>query len=205
MLDIIRRNKVEEVGRTTWRLASEGLAVRRGRRPKTIIGPLHIQCNDHGERKYLDQLINDVLSWPYIEPMSKSLNHLDRVSIRLQEIAATDDFAAFIHDTEFARVHLQAPKIVMVLPLVCAHWAIVKGWAEPHYFHSFGLLPAGTVIVYTPRNREELEVCYSLFFESYCFACKFAREKLVRASGPEKPDRTTLEQIPTTDFVTSDL
>jgi hypothetical protein len=186
MLDIIRRNNAEEVCRTTWRLASEGLAVRRGRRPKTIIGPLHIQCNDHGERSYLNQLLNDVLSWPYIEPTSKSLKHVDRVSIRLQEIAATDDFAAFIHDNEFARVHLKAPTIVMVLPLVCAHWAIVKGWAEPHYLHSFGLVPAGTVIVYTPRNREELEVCYSLFFESYYFASKFAREKPVPASCSEQ-------------------
>jgi len=35
-------------------------------------------------------------------------------------------------------------------------------------------MPAGTVIVYTPKNREELAVCYSLFSESYHFACKFA-------------------------------
>jgi hypothetical protein len=24
-----------------------------------------------------------------------------------------------------------------------AHWAIVRGWAEPHYLRSFGLMPAG--------------------------------------------------------------
>jgi hypothetical protein len=186
MLDTIRRNNAEEVGRTTWRLASEGLPMRKGRRPKTIIGPLHIQCNDHGERKYLNQLLNDVLAWPYIEPTSKSLNDLDRVSIRLQESVAANDFSAFIHDTEFARVHLEAPTIVMVLPLVCAHWAMVKRWAEPHYLQSFGLVPAGTVIVYTPRNREELEVCYSLFFESYYSASKFAREEAVQASRTEQ-------------------
>jgi hypothetical protein len=29
--------------------------------------------------------------------------------------------------------------------LVCAHWAIVRGWAEPHYLTSFGLMPAGAV------------------------------------------------------------
>jgi hypothetical protein len=205
MLDIIARNNAEEMGRTTGGLASEGLPMRKGGRPKTIIGPLHIQCNEHGQRKYLNQLLNDVLSWPYIEPRSKSLNHLDRVSIRLQEIAATDDLSAFIHDTEFARVLLEAPTIIMVLPLVCAHWAIVKGWAEPHYLQSFGLVPAGTVIVYTPRNRAELEVCYSLFFESYYFASKIVREKPVQASCPEEPDRTTLEQSGTADFVRSNL
>ena len=32
----------------------------------------------------------------------------------------------------------------------------VRGWAEPHYLRSFGLMPAGAVLVYTPKNREEL-------------------------------------------------
>jgi hypothetical protein len=137
-----------------------------------IIGSLHVQCNGHGDPKYLNQLVNDVLSWPHVESTPTSLNHLDQVSIRLKELAATDDSSAFIAGTEFARVLLTSPTIILVLPLLCAHWAIVKGWAEPHYLQSFGLLPPGTVIVYTPRNREELKVCYSLFFESYHFGYK---------------------------------
>jgi hypothetical protein len=36
--------------------------------------------------------------------------------------------------------------------------------------------------MYTPTNREEVEVCYSLFFESDYFACKFAREEAAKAS-----------------------
>ena len=47
--------------------ASNTLPVRKGARPKTIIGPLHIQCNGHGDPKYLKQLVDDVLTWPYIE------------------------------------------------------------------------------------------------------------------------------------------
>ena len=188
MLDIIRRNNTEEGSITARRFASAGLPTRKGERPKTVIGPLHVQCNGHGDPKYLKQLLNDVLSWPYIEPMPRTPHHLDKVSIRLQEIAATDDSSAFISDTEFARVLLASPTITLLLPLVSAHWAIVKGWAEPHYLQSFGLMPAGTLIVYTPRNREELEICYSLFFESYYFACNFVREKAVQASRPELPD-----------------
>ena len=170
MLNIIRNTA--EVGRlTTTRFTCEALPVRKGARPKTIIGLLHVQCNRHGDPKYLKQLLNDILSWPYIEPTPS--NQVDKVSIRLQEIAAIYDSSAFISRTEFARVLLAAPTIVLVLPLVCSHWAIVKGWAEPHYLQSFGLMPAGTVIVYTPTNKAELEVWYSLFFESYYFACKF--------------------------------
>jgi hypothetical protein len=119
--------------------------------------------------------------------LSASPNHMDRVPIRLQEIAATKDSSAFISDTEFAQVLLAAPTIILVLPLVCAHWAIVKRWAEPHYLQSFGLMPAGTVIVYTPRNREELEICYSLFFESYYCACKFGSLEVGSAWRAKKP------------------
>src|SRR6266446_8399338 len=172
MVNIIRN--IAEAGRlTTTRFACKALPVRKGARPKTIIGPLLVQRNGHGDPKYLKQLLNDILSWPYIEPMPRSSHHFDKLSIRLQEIAATYDSSAFISGTEFARVLLAASTIVLVLPLLCAHWAIVKGWAEPHYLQSFGLMPAGTVIVYTLTNKEELEVCYSLFFESYYFACKF--------------------------------
>jgi hypothetical protein len=181
MLNMIERHNAEKGRLTTTRFASRALPVRKGARPKTIIGSLHVQCSGQGDPKYLKQLLNDILSWPYVEPTSRSSSHLDRVSIRLQGIAATDDFSAFISGTEFARVLLEPPTIILVLPLVCAHWAIVKGWAEPHYLQSSGLMPAGTVILYTPKNREELEVCYALFFESYYFACKFAREKGVQA------------------------
>jgi hypothetical protein len=62
----------------------------------------------------------------------------------------------------------------LALPLVSAHWAIVRGWAEPHYLGSFGLMPAGTVVLYTPRDRAELEVCCGLFSDTYQWACKFA-------------------------------
>jgi hypothetical protein len=205
MSDRIRRNNAEEGSMTTRRLASAGLPARKGERPKTIIGPLHVQCNGHGDPKYLEQLLNDILSWPYIEPMPRTAHHLDKVSIRLQETAATDDSSAFIGDTEFARVLFASPTIILVLPLVSAQWAIAKAWAEPHYLQSFGLLPAGTVIVYTPRSREDLEVCYSLFFESYYFACKFVGEEAVQASGLELPDRKIAEQSGRVDLAGGDL
>ena len=161
---------------------------------KPIVGSLHVQSNGHGDPKYLKQLLNDVVSWPYIEPMPRYRHHLDRASIRLQEIAATRDPSAFISGTEFARVLLASPTIILVLPPVCAHWAIVKGWAEPPYFQSFRLIPAATVIVYWPTNRKELEVCYSLFVESYCFACEFVREKLVPASRSQQPESEIAEK-----------
>jgi hypothetical protein len=53
-----------------------------------------------------------------------------------------------------------------------AHWAIVRGWAEPHYLRSSGLMPAGADVAYTPKDPEELAICYLLFSKSYYFASK---------------------------------
>jgi hypothetical protein len=143
------------------------LPARKGSRPKTLRGPVHIQCGGHGDHKYVDQLVKDVLSWPHIETVLDSQGPSATIPIRFEEGAATLDSAPCISTREFARVLLEAPTIYLALPLVCAHWAIVQGWAEPHYLGSFGLLPAGTVVVYTPKDGGELGICYKLFSAAY--------------------------------------
>jgi len=153
---------------------SNDLPERDGPRPKTISGPLHLQCSGHGDSKYLDQIVDTVLTWPYIEAPAHRNGRPDTVPIRIKDIAATIDPSAFITTREFARVLLASPTIYLALPLVSAHWAIVRGWVEPHYLGSFGLMPAGTVVLYTPRDRGELEVCYGLLSDAYQWACKFA-------------------------------
>jgi hypothetical protein len=164
---------LEMMDRNDVRLAqmgSYGLPIRRGRRPKTMRGPLHIQCNGHGDLKYMNHLVDEVLTWPHIESADPFVRRSNTIPIRLMEMATSSDPSAFITAREFARVLLGAPTIYLVFPLVYAHWTIVRGWAEPHYLASFGLMPAGAVVVYTPRDEQELGVCYILFSDSYHFA-----------------------------------
>jgi hypothetical protein len=161
-LEIMNRNDVKSA-----QMESHELPARRGRRPKTVRGPLHIQCNQHGDLKYLNQLVDEVLTWPYIESAEPFISRSNTIPIRLMEMAASNNPSAFITDREFARVFLGVPTIYLVLPLLCAHRAIVRGWAEPHYLGSQGLMPAGTVVVYTPKDVEELAICSVLFSGSY--------------------------------------
>jgi hypothetical protein len=156
-------------------IGSAGLPARKGRRPQTIRGPLHIQCNGYGDSRYVNQLVDQVLTWPHIESSPPAVSPPDTIRMRVAEMAATDKPSAFLTAREFGRVLLGAPTIYLALPLVCAHWAIVRGWAEPHYVASFGLMPAGAVVVYTPRDEQELAVCHLLFSHSYRFACSFIR------------------------------
>jgi hypothetical protein len=168
-LEMMNRNNVRSAP-----MGSDGLPTRRGQRPKTVRGPLHIQCSGHGDLKYLNQLVDEVLTWPYIESAEPLVSRSNTIPIRLTEMAASSDPSAFITDREFGRVLLGAPTIYLVLPLLCARRAIVRGWAEPHYLGSQGLMPAGTVIVYTPKDVEELAVCLVLFSESYHLGRKIA-------------------------------
>jgi hypothetical protein len=139
-----------------------------------ICEPVHIQCDGRGNPKYLPQLIDEVRGWRYVQSDPPFASNRDTFSFRLDEIAIAAESSVFVNDREFARVLVATPTIYVALPLVCAHWAIVRRWAEPHYLSSHGVMPPGLVVLYTPRDQEELEVYYFLFSESYRFACKFA-------------------------------
>jgi hypothetical protein len=170
------------LNRISAQTAFQNLPARKGSRPTTIRGPLHIQCNQHGDPEYLKQLVDEVLTWPDIESDKSFVSRANTIQIRLIKTAASSDFSAFITAREFARVLLGAPTIYLALPAEWARWAIVRGWGEPHYLGSEGLMPAGTVVVYTPRDDEELEVSLTLFSEAYYLGRKI-RISGVRSSG----------------------
>jgi hypothetical protein len=154
-----------------------GLPRRKGTKPRTFRGPLHIQCNGYGDPKYLSQLVEKVLTWPQIESLDSVVNRRRAISIRVKQIAAVTDPSAFITGREFARVLLKAPTIYLALPFEAAHWAVFRGWAEPHYLRSYGLMPVSVFVVYTPRDKEELEVC-SILFSEFCLPpCWFRIER----------------------------
>src|SRR5215469_14262517 len=66
----------------------QDLPRRKGLRPATLRGPLHIQCNGHGDPRYLDELTTAVLSWPYVETDVPDSNSSNTIPLRLQENAA---------------------------------------------------------------------------------------------------------------------
>jgi len=156
------------------------IPTRNGKRPSTICGPLHIQCSGSGDTKYVRGLITEVLTWSHVESTPPAVASPDLISIYWRQAQAASAVK------EFAKVYVEAPAIYLTLPLVTAHWAILHGWAEPHYLASHGLMPAGTVLLYTPRDESELKVCHFHFSRAY----EYARE-----SG-EKKQPTTLSSAP---------
>ena len=72
--------------------------------------------------------------------------------------------AAFQCGTEFAHVHPAGDgSLHLTLPPLVYDEVIAKGWGEPHPI-------SGTMLVFAPRDRYELEVVWQLVITSYRFA-----------------------------------
>jgi hypothetical protein len=149
---------------------SADLPKRRGRRPITIRGPIHVQCGEHGDERRLRAIVEQVTAWPHVEAGPLPIGSANFLSLQLAEDSPVQDSSVFISGREFGRVLLGSPTIYLTLPLQLAHWAIVRGWAEPHFFSSFGVMPPGVMVVYTPRDEYEVAVCRSLVWVSYDFS-----------------------------------
>ena len=52
-----------------------------------------------------------------------------------------------------------------------AQAATAARWAEPHFLVAEGPASPAVVMVYAPRNRDELEVVWQLVQASHHFAC----------------------------------
>jgi hypothetical protein len=65
----------------------QGLSIpaRKGTRPTTIRGPLHIQCDGSEDTKYFRRLISEVLAWPHIESTPPFVSSPDPISIHLKQ------------------------------------------------------------------------------------------------------------------------
>jgi hypothetical protein len=78
---------------------------------------------------------------------------------------------AFIDDHEFCHLHA-APEgsIHLALPAIVRLNVIESGWSELHPSVQAGFLPPTLVMVYAPRDEEELAVVVGLVTASYYFA-----------------------------------
>ena len=69
---------------------------------------------------------------------------------------------AFIFEREFAHIHPRPnPSWHLQLPPELAILAISAGWGEIHPVTWYGVSPANSLMLYSPRNAEELEVVRS--------------------------------------------
>ena len=72
---------------------------------------------------------------------------------------------------EFAHIHpMPDGSLHVALPPEVAQEAIGKGWAEQHPVARMGYIPQNVVMIYAPRNAQEIEVVAGLVVEAYRYA-----------------------------------
>jgi hypothetical protein len=78
---------------------------------------------------------------------------------------------AFLAGREFAHLHpAHDGSLHLALPESLARQAIEAGWGEFHPGVDLGIMPPNSLMVYGPRDEEELETVWKIVLASYHYA-----------------------------------
>jgi hypothetical protein len=151
---------------------SPGLPQRLGPHPRTTPTNPHTQLDQQPTDPQLAaKLAERVFALPGVveEPSRISVPGARALVLAPGEPAGPPE--AFMVGREFAHLH-PAPdhSAHAMLPLELAGEAVKAGWAEPHPVARMGLIPETAVMLFAPRDEEELSVIEGLIRASREFA-----------------------------------
>lgn len=148
------------------------LPKRVGPRPSTTDCAPHSQIDqlpDLATRQQLSQmLVEEFAALPHVSTGSSRRAPYGSVGFYLDSAVATTDCQCFLLGNEFAHVHLLddgSLHAILSEPLKTA--AIEAGWAEHHPMAGQPTVSPDTVMIYTPRSKEEVRVVISLIRKSW--------------------------------------
>ena len=148
------------------------LPQRAGSRPQTTPTNPHTQLDQQPEDPQLaEELARRVFALPGVgeEPSGISVPGARALVLAPGEPAGPPE--AFLIGREFAHLH-PAPdhSAHAMLPPELVREAVDAGWAEPHPVARMGLIPETAVMLYAPRDGDELAVIETLIRASHAFA-----------------------------------
>ena len=157
---------------------------RPGPRPTTTDDEPHEQLDQIGSAELWDELHKRAFELPGVREDRSGYSFPETRALWLEPDQAKGPPEAFIFEREFAHIHPRPnPSWHLQLPPQLTILAISAGWGEIHPVTWYGVCPANSLMLYSPRNAEELEVVWDLVEESHRFA-----------SG--QPQKFTLEPRP---------
>lgn len=142
-----------------------------GARPRTHQGVPHRQINQQPVADTISARLADrVLTLAGVTEAPSGISVPGAQAFLLRESRQVPP-GAFMVGREFAHLH-PAPdrSLHLTLPEWRARAVIAVGWGELHPLVATGALPPTVVMIYAPRDQEELDVVYGLVQESYRFA-----------------------------------
>jgi hypothetical protein len=156
----------------------EQLTTRRGPKPATNPGLPHQQLDQQPPDDLLrDALAIRVFGLAGVSEEPSGISVPGARALVLDPALARGPRDAFLVGREFAHLHPgQDHSLHMALPESVARAACEAGWAEPHPLAASGRAPKTLVMVFAPRDEQELDVVARLVQTSYRYATVADRE-----------------------------
>jgi hypothetical protein len=147
-------------------MTMSSLPTRRGPRPRTTPWAPHIQKDQLAPPQWQDELKRRVFALPDVEERDGTVAHPAERAIWLRDEVPVADPDLFLGNREIGHFHPWDGSLHIVLPPALAEAAVDAGWAEVHPVALAGHVPTNRVMLYGPRNEDEVEVLLSLIAEA---------------------------------------
>jgi hypothetical protein len=144
---------------------------RAGPRPRTTPTNPHTQLDQNPEPQVVEKLFRRVFALPGVEECPSAISVPGARALWLSRDVPMGPREAFMIGREFAHIHpMSDGSLHAALPPAVAEEAVRRGWAEQHPVARLGHIPPNVVMIYAPRDDEELEVVFGLVEESRRYA-----------------------------------
>lgn len=143
------------------------LAPRRGPRPKTLPCAPHSQLEQimpaEARRDLSRMLIERLAGEPHVRLGWSMRAPPGTIGLFLEPGHGCGDARAFLLGDEFAHIHVEDDgSLHAILPEPLRTRAIEAGWAEPHPLAGQPTVSPDTVMIYAPRDEEEVDIVAGL-------------------------------------------
>src|SRR5215213_11164180 len=142
-----------------------------GSRPRTTPTNPHTQLEQNPQPEMVEELAWRVFALPGVEERPSAISVPGARALWLRDKLPAGPREAFMIGREFAHIHpMPDGSLHAALPPEVAQEAISKGWAEQHPVARLGYIPQNVVMIYAPRDAQEVEVVAGLVDEAYRYA-----------------------------------
>lgn len=147
------------------------LPPRDGPRPHTTPRNPHTQLDQNAPPDLQERLFDRAKELPDVVLAPSMISVPGARAFVLADGAPAGPPEAFMVGREFAHLHPAADgSLHMMLPPDLARTVEEQGWGEQHPVARMGLIPETAMMVYGPRDDEELETVWQILRASHAFA-----------------------------------
>ena len=119
----------------------------------------------------MEKLARRVFTLPGVEERPSAISVPGARALWLREDVPAGTREAFMIGREFAHIHsILDGSLHAALSTEVAQEAICKSWTDQHPVARMGYIPQNVVMIYGPRDAEEIEVVARLVVEAYRYA-----------------------------------